>query len=58
VLDAGTSEEAGVVKGDADPAVGDKAALFTPTPGGVGPITVAKLFENLLVLDKLKQRNQ
>jgi len=57
VLDAGTSEEAGVVKGDADPAVGEKAALFTPTPGGVGPITVAKLFENLITLDKLKERN-
>jgi 5,10-methylene-tetrahydrofolate dehydrogenase/methenyl tetrahydrofolate cyclohydrolase len=24
--------------------------LFTPVPGGVGPITVAKLFENLLYL--------
>lgn len=54
VLDAGTSESAGVVKGDADPAVAEKAALFTPTPGGIGPITVAKVFENLLALDHLK----
>jgi methylenetetrahydrofolate dehydrogenase (NADP+)/methenyltetrahydrofolate cyclohydrolase len=54
VLDAGTSEEGGVVKGDADPAVGTIAALFTPTPGGVGPLTVAKVFENLLILDGIK----
>jgi methylenetetrahydrofolate dehydrogenase (NADP+)/methenyltetrahydrofolate cyclohydrolase len=57
VLDAGTSEEGGVVKGDANPAVAEKASLFTPTPGGIGPITVAKLFENLLVLDALKHKH-
>ena len=56
VLDAGTSEEGGVVKGDADPAVAEKAALFTPTPGGVGPVTVAKVFENLLTLYHLKHK--
>lgn len=26
----------------------DKAAYYTPTPGGVGPVNVAKLMENLL----------
>jgi methylenetetrahydrofolate dehydrogenase (NADP+) / methenyltetrahydrofolate cyclohydrolase len=50
ILDAGTGEEGGVVKGDADPACAEKASLFTPTPGGIGPITVAKVFENLLIL--------
>ncbi len=54
VFDAGTSEQGGILVGDADPAVADKAALFTPTPGGIGPITVAKVFENLLTLYELK----
>ena len=58
VFDAGTSEVEGALKGDADPAVAEKASLFTPTPGGIGPITVAKLFENLIVLDELKQRQR
>jgi methylenetetrahydrofolate dehydrogenase (NADP+)/methenyltetrahydrofolate cyclohydrolase len=56
IFDAGTSETEGVVKGDADPACADKAMLFTPTPGGIGPITVAKVFENLLTLVDLKAR--
>lgn len=50
ILDAGTSESEGVLKGDADPACEAVASIFTPTPGGIGPITVAKLFENLVKL--------
>lgn len=38
--------------GDVDPAVAEKASLFTPTPGGVGPITVAMVFRNLVELNK------
>jgi methylenetetrahydrofolate dehydrogenase (NADP+) / methenyltetrahydrofolate cyclohydrolase len=35
--------------GDADPALYDRADLkITPTPGGVGPMTVAALFDQLL----------
>lgn len=48
LFDAGASEEAGQIKGDADYACADKCALFTPVPGGIGPITVALLFKNLL----------
>jgi methylenetetrahydrofolate dehydrogenase (NADP+)/methenyltetrahydrofolate cyclohydrolase len=55
VLDAGTSETEGVVRGDADPACAEKARVFTPTPGGIGPITVAKVFENLFTLTDLKK---
>lgn len=58
ILDAGTSESEGVVKGDADPACAEKAIIFTPTPGGIGPVTVAKLFENLLTLVDLKDKRQ
>ena len=48
LLDAGTSEKAGKIKGDADPSCEEKCALFTPVPGGIGPITVAILFRNLI----------
>jgi methylenetetrahydrofolate dehydrogenase (NADP+)/methenyltetrahydrofolate cyclohydrolase len=56
VLDAGTSEAAGKLAGDADPGVAQKAALFTPVPGGVGPITIAVLFENLVALSQMMRR--
>lgn len=48
LIDAGTSEEGGKMLGDIDPSCEEKASLFTPVPGGVGPITVALLFKNLL----------
>ncbi|MCU0678438.1 MAG: bifunctional 5,10-methylenetetrahydrofolate dehydrogenase/5,10-methenyltetrahydrofolate cyclohydrolase [Candidatus Pacebacteria bacterium] len=52
VFDAGTSEEGGMLVGDADPAVAEKARLFTPVPGGIGPLTVAILLKNVLYLAK------
>jgi len=52
IFDAGTSESAGVLKGDADPACAENASLFTPVPGGIGPITVAVLLKNLVTLVK------
>lgn len=54
LIDAGTSEAGGKVIGDADPACADKAALFTPVPGGVGPIAVAMIFKNLFALTAAK----
>lgn len=50
LIDAGTSESNGEVAGDADPACADKCSIFTPVPGGVGPIAVACLFENAVTL--------
>jgi methylenetetrahydrofolate dehydrogenase (NADP+)/methenyltetrahydrofolate cyclohydrolase len=50
VFDAGTSEEGGMLVGDADPAVVQKAALLTPVPGGIGPLTIAILLKNVLYL--------
>lgn len=58
ILDAGTSESEGVLRGDADPRCAEVASVFTPTPGGIGPITVAKVFENLLTLTRLKARQE
>ncbi len=54
ILDAGTSEAEGQIAGDADPACAEKALLITPTPGGIGPVTVAMLFKNLLTLYQLR----
>ncbi|MDP3784647.1 MAG: bifunctional 5,10-methylenetetrahydrofolate dehydrogenase/5,10-methenyltetrahydrofolate cyclohydrolase [bacterium] len=51
-IDCGTSESGGQVVGDIDPEVSKKAALFSPVPGGVGPLTVAMLFKNLIELSK------
>lgn len=50
LIDAGTSEQGGKVRGDADPACAEKASLFTPVPGGLGPIAVAMIFKNLFDL--------
>ncbi len=59
LFDAGTSQPATAasatsakVVGDADPACADVASLFTPVPGGVGPIAVAMLFKNLFTVLK------
>lgn len=52
LIDAGTSEQGGKVAGDADPACAPKCSIFTPVPGGVGPIAVAMIFKNLLELSK------
>jgi methylenetetrahydrofolate dehydrogenase (NADP+)/methenyltetrahydrofolate cyclohydrolase len=50
ILDAATSDVSGKIVGDVDPAVADKAKIFSPVPGGIGPITVAMLFKNLVTL--------
>lgn len=50
LIDAGTSEAGGRVAGDADPACAEVASVFTPVPGGVGPIAVAMIFKNLYTL--------
>jgi 5,10-methylene-tetrahydrofolate dehydrogenase/methenyl tetrahydrofolate cyclohydrolase len=48
VIDAGTSEENGGVVGDVDKDVASVASFVSLTPGGVGPVTVAILLENVL----------
>jgi len=47
LVDAGTSEGEGVLRGDVDSACYKKASWYTPTPGGIGPLTVAMIFMNL-----------
>jgi len=48
VFDAGTSEDAGELVGDVHPDVAQVASIFTPVPGGIGPITVAVLLRNII----------
>jgi methylenetetrahydrofolate dehydrogenase (NADP+)/methenyltetrahydrofolate cyclohydrolase len=55
VIDAGVSFRNGKMSGDVNFAeAAKKASLLTPTPGGVGPITVAKLLENTVCIAKAK----
>ncbi len=50
VIDAGTSEASGSIAGDVDfDSAEIKASYITPVPGGVGPVTVAKLLENVVL---------
>lgn len=49
VIDAGINEtEDGQIVGDVDADVADVVAAMTPTPGGVGTVTTAQLFANLM----------
>jgi len=52
IVDVGITRVDNKLLGDVDPAVAQIAAFFTPTPGGVGPMTRAMLLSNLLELAK------
>ena len=49
VIDVGISRIDGKLRGDVDPAVERKARFLTPVPGGIGPLTVVKLLENVFL---------
>ncbi|MBQ3352394.1 hypothetical protein IJG91_01910 [Candidatus Saccharibacteria bacterium] len=50
IVDAGTASEDGVLVGDVDEVVRERSDLFaiTPKTGGVGPLTVGVLFEDVI----------
>ncbi len=52
LIDAGASEQSGKLVGDADPLCGEKCAVFTPVPRGVGPIAIAMIYRNLFTILK------
>lgn len=59
LIDAGTSESSGGVVGDVDyVSVGEIASAISPTPGGVGPVTVAMLMQNLVISAESKIKNK
>lgn len=58
IVDAGTASEGGVIVGDVDERVRESGHLraITPVRGGVGPLTVAALFENVIRAGREERR--
>ena len=55
IIDVGINEVDGKIVGDVDfESVKDKTSHITPVPGGVGPVTVAMLFANLIKATRLQ----
>ncbi|GEM_PF-288343 len=50
IIDIGITEKNKKILGDVNPMCYKTARFYTPVPGGVGPITVAKLLENVYKL--------
>ncbi len=50
LIDAGYEVINNKIYGDIDPAAADNALFFTPVPGGIGPLTIAFIFKNLINL--------
>ena len=48
LVDAGTSESGKKIIGDIHPECGEQASLLTPVPGGIGPMTIAVLYRNVV----------
>lgn len=56
LIDAGTSESNNSISGDVDlSSVKNVASVISPVPGGVGPVTIAMLFKNVLQVAKNKK---
>jgi len=56
VIDVGMSMVNGKLKGDVDyENVAPHVAAITPTPGGIGPMTIAVILENLVLAHKMKE---
>lgn len=49
VVDVGMNSLNGKLTGDVDPSAASVVAALTPVPGGVGPMTVVSLIENLII---------
>ena len=49
IVDAGSASEKGVIKGDVDESVYSREdVIITPAKGGVGPLTIASLFDHVI----------
>jgi methylenetetrahydrofolate dehydrogenase (NADP+)/methenyltetrahydrofolate cyclohydrolase len=46
VIDVGMNRTEEGLRGDVEPGAAERAALITPVPGGVGPMTIAMLLRN------------
>lgn len=56
VIDAGTAEAKGKMAGDVEPTVYQKVSAYAPSPGGVGPVTVACLMRNVVLAVKKQEK--
>ena len=57
IIDIGITKVGEEVLGDVDfKDVKDKAAFITPVPGGIGPMTIAFLFKNVLEIFKRREK--
>ena len=55
VIDVGISRVDGKIVGDTNfNEIKDKCSYITPVPGGVGPMTVAMIMENLLIAKEMR----
>ncbi len=55
IVDVGYGHKDGKPVGDVDiDSIKDKVAAYTPVPGGIGPLTVACLFDNVFTLQAYK----
>ncbi len=55
IIDAGTSESGSGIVGDVDfESVSNMSGFISPVPGGVGPVTIAMLLQNVLTVAKQK----
>ncbi len=50
VVDFGVNFSDGKLVGDVEPAAAERAGVFTPVPGGTGPVTNAMLLRNALAI--------
>lgn len=50
VIDVGISKKGDKIAGDVHSEVAEKSSFIAPVPGGVGPMTIAMLFQNLLAV--------
>ena len=56
IVDAGISKINNIINGDVDTeAVKEIASFISPVPGGVGPMTIAMLLKNMVILEKLRK---
>jgi methylenetetrahydrofolate dehydrogenase (NADP+) / methenyltetrahydrofolate cyclohydrolase len=55
VVDVGMNRTDDGLRGDVDPAAVEVAALITPVPGGVGPMTIASLLRNTVDAVRLRR---
>lgn len=58
VIDVGISRIDGKIVGDVDfESVSPIAGAITPNPGGVGPMTVAMIINNLVIMEERRRKN-